>query len=201
MQAVRLSRSQRRAGARTLVQAFWNYSETVHLLPSESARRRALPRYLSGDCADSQAYDALLGVVVDGQVVGAAAWLPPEAYPVPARRQVAQVRYLLPAVPWALGTAREARRGQLVNRARHPREPHFYLRSVGVLPSWQGRGVGGAMLLPMIEEADKRALGCYLTTAEFQNVAFYERFNFRVLASYYPTPTWPKVWSMWRDPR
>jgi len=52
----------------------------------------------------------------------------------------------------------------------------------------------------MLHQADRRCVGCYLTTAEHENLAFYDRFGFRVLSNYRPTPTWPEVWGLWRDP-
>ena len=182
-----------------LVRAFWDYPETLHLLPDERRRRRVLPRYLAGDCADSAAYDHLFAAWVGGADAGVAAWLPPEGYPVPLRRQVAQVGHLLPAAPWGIGAAREALRGQHRNRAEHPREPHYFLRVVGVIPEHQRSGAGSALVQPVLEAADERGVGCYLTTALEQNVAFYRRFGFEVRSSYRPTPHWPQVWAMWRS--
>lgn len=183
-----------------LVEAFWDYPETVHLLPSERTRRQVLPRYLDGDCRDSLPHDGLLGVTIDGQTVGAAAWLPPEAYPIPLGRQLMQAALLAPALPWGIGAAREARRGQTANRARHPHEPHFFLRAVGVAPSFQGRGVGAALINHQIDIADARGIGCYLTTAKESNVSFYSRFGFETTDVYHPTASWPTVWAMWRPP-
>lgn len=184
-----------------MVEAFWDYPETVHLLPDERKRRHVLPRYLDGDCRDSLPHNTLLGVAIDGRIAGAAAWLPPEAYPIPLARQLTQVATLVPALPWGIGAAREARRGQTANRARHPREPHYFLRAVGVTPSFQGRGIGAALITHQIDVADSRRIGCYLTTAEEVNVGFYSRFGFETIDVYHPTSTWPTVWAMWRSPR
>lgn len=184
-----------------LVQAFWDYPETLHLLPDESHRRRVLPRYLLADARDAARFDLLLGAEVDGEVVGAAAWIPPEAYPVSLARQVRQGVDLLPALPWAWRNAREARRAQVENRARHRvHPPHFYLRAVGVDPTLQSRGIGGALLRPVLDAADERGVGCFLQTATAANAAWYERFGFRVADEYQPTPAWPTTWAMWREP-
>lgn len=196
-----LSRADRRAAVAAMVSAFWSYPETVHLLPREQNRRHVLPRYLDSDCGDSLLFGSLLGVAVDGQIAGAAAWLPPEAHPVPVRRQLAQIATLLPALPWGIGAAREARRGQTANRLRHPAEPHYFLRAVGVSPRFQGRGLGAALIEHQLARADQRGFGCYLTTANEANVSFYARFGFEVSDTYRPTPSWPTVWAMWRPPR
>jgi len=121
-----LGSSELHAAVRPLVKAFWTYSETVHLLPDERRRRRVLPRYLLSDVRDAARFGTLLAAEVDGEVVGAAAWIPPEAYPVSLGRQVRQLVDLAPALPWAWAAALEARRGQVANRTHHRGQPpHF----------------------------------------------------------------------------
>ena len=182
-----------------LTAAFWDYPETVHLLPHEGRRRRVLPRYLLSDCRDALRFGTLLGVRADGGITGVAAWIPPEAYPVSLRRQARQLADLAPAVPWAWRSAREAQRGQRANRVCHRRHPpHFYLRAIGVDPSQQGRGFGSSLVTPILELADERGVGCFLQTASEDNVHWYERFGFSVADAYRPTPTWPPNWTMWR---
>lgn len=184
-----------------LVAAFWDYPETCHLLPDSRRRRRVLPRYLASDCADSLAHNSLLGAWVADELVGVAAWLPPQAYPIPLRRQVAQAVHMVPALPWGVHAAREALRGQGANRGHHPKDaPHFYLRALGVDPRHQRGGVGGALLHPVLTQADESGVGCFLTTATRANVRYYEQFGFDVVATYRPTRTWPDVWAMWRKP-
>ena len=184
-----------------MVKAFWNYPETVHLLPQEGPRGRALPRYLRSDAKDAARFDLLLGAEVDGVIRGAAAWIPPEAYPVSIGRQVFQALDLLPALPSSWRSLPEARRGQAANRLRHRGSAdHFYLRAIGIDPEVQFRGLGSSLVQPVLELADRRAVGCYLQTATADNVPWYERFGFKVVDQYRPTTTWPEVWAMWRDP-
>ena len=196
-----LGRQEAHAAVPPMVQAFWRYPETVHLLPDEHTRRRVLRRYLLSDLRDSARFDLLLGARVDGAVVGAAAWLPPEGYPVSVSRQVRQALDLLPALPWAWRAAAEGRRGQVANRAHHrAHPPHFYLRTLGIAPELQGRGLGSALVRPVTEQADRLGVGCFLQTATPENVSWYRRFGFDVAAEYRPTPTWPTVWALWRPP-
>jgi GNAT superfamily N-acetyltransferase len=187
---------------RVLTSAFWEYPETVHLLPDERRRRHVLPRYLLSDACDAARFGTLYERRVDSAIAGVGAWIPPEAYPVSLRRQLLQLVDLAPALPWGWQAAREAQRAQGVNRAHHrPLPPHFYLRAIGVDPQRQGHGIGSSLMHPVLDAADRRKIGCFLQTATLANVHWYERFGFTVAVTYRPTPTWPDTWAMWRDPQ
>ncbi len=185
-----------------MVRAFWSFPETVHLLPRESNRRRVLPAYMRGDLLDAQRAGELFLAEDDGVVVGAAAWLPPSAYPISLRRQMAQLLPVIPVLPWAIGAAREGQRGQAQNKAHHAGYgPHHFLRAIGVDPSHQRRGVGHALMNPTLARADDEHVGCFLFTATEANAAWYQSLGFETAGRYNPTPTWPDVWAMWRAPR
>lgn len=200
-QVTTLARAEVDRAVPCLVKAFWAFPETVHLLPDEAARRRVLPRFLGADARDSADFEALLAAPDGDDIIGAAAWLPPAAYPIPVRRQLAQIRHLVPAAPWAIHAAREGSRGRKVVRAHHNSHgPHYYLRAIGVHPDHQGRGLGAALVRPMLERAADEGVGCYLTTTTEANVAWYEHLGFTRVATFHPTPTWPEVSAMWRHP-
>lgn len=78
--------------------------------------------------------------------------------------------------------------------------PHYFLRSVGVDPGAQGRGVGAGLIEPVLDQARGEGVGCFLWTAAAENVSWYERLGFSVVDSRRPTPTWPRVWAMWSEP-
>ena len=155
-----------RKAVSALVRAFWDYPETCHLLPAADARRRVLPRYLGCDCADAQSYGTLLGVEEDGRFVGAAAWLPPDGYPISTRRQLRQLAHLAPALPWCIGSGGRPCEGA-APRAIDTR-PSLTTSSdrSASSPITSGPGVGGALLAPILERADVEGVGCYLTTRE-----------------------------------
>lgn len=188
------------AAVRVLTSAFWTYPETVHLLPDEHRRHRVLPQYLLSDVRDALRFGTLFGAFDDGRVVGAAAWIPPQAYPVSTSRQIRQLVDLAPALPWGWRAALEAQRGRHKNREYHRRHPpHFYLRAVGVDPTCQSRGFGSSLVVPILTLADQQGVGCFLQTATADNVRWYEQFGFGVADVYHPTPSWPQTWTMWRD--
>ena len=136
-------------------------------------------------------------------IIGAIAWLPPERISdLDGAGSCAQLIPLIPALPWAIGAALEGRRGQSANRAHHTGyPPHYYVRAIGVDPSHQGKGLGTALMTPMLERADNEHVGCFLFTATEANAAWYQSLGFDIADRYNPTPTWPDVWAMWREPR
>jgi ribosomal protein S18 acetylase RimI-like enzyme len=83
----------------------------------------------------------------------------------------------------------------------HPRSPpHWYLAVLGTEPELQGRGLGSAVLAPVLEQADRDGVAAYLESSKESNIAFYARHGFRVSGEV-RLPRGPKLWPMWRDPR
>ena len=91
-----------------------------------------------------------------------------------------------------------ARGWQIIDGA-HPREPHWYLAILGTEPEAQGRGVGSALLQPVLDDCDRNEVPAYLESSKERNVAFYARHGFRVTQEL-ALPEGPPVWAMWRDP-
>jgi GNAT superfamily N-acetyltransferase len=82
----------------------------------------------------------------------------------------------------------------------HPHEPHsFYLTVLGTDPPHQGKGLGSALMQPVLELCDREALPAYLESSKERNIDFYSRFGFRVLREV-RLPRGPLMWPMWRDP-
>jgi ribosomal protein S18 acetylase RimI-like enzyme len=82
----------------------------------------------------------------------------------------------------------------------HPAEPHYYLPVVGVEPQWQGRGLGTALLRPVLERCDDEKLPAYLEASSPRNRALYQRHGFQVTGQFSVGPGSPPLWPMWRTP-
>jgi GNAT superfamily N-acetyltransferase len=82
----------------------------------------------------------------------------------------------------------------------HPVEPHYYLPVVGVEPEWQGRGLGTALMRPVLERCDDEKLPAYLEASSPLNRALYERHGFQVTGQFAVGPGSPPAWRMWRAP-
>jgi ribosomal protein S18 acetylase RimI-like enzyme len=87
-----------------------------------------------------------------------------------------------------------------VERLHPPTPPHWYLATLGTEPAAQGRGLGTAVLAPVLEECDRDGVGAYLESSKQSNVDYYARFGFRVTREV-RLPRGPRMWLMWRDAR
>jgi ribosomal protein S18 acetylase RimI-like enzyme len=128
---------------------------------------------------------------------GAALWVPPYPRPAALRERLAM------AVRWYAALGRRAGEvgAQLARIERaHPREPHWYLAVLGTDPRHQGRGVGSALLAPILARCDADRVPAYLESSKRTNVPFYERHGFRVQGEL-AIRGGPVIWRMLREAR
>ena len=115
-----------------------------------------------------------------GAVQGCALWQAPGApqgLPLPA---MLRMLLIAPSVFGFGGVLRALRTGAAVDAA-HPHTRHYYLAFLGVLPSAQGKGIGAALLRPVLARADAEGVPCYLENSNAANLPFYSRAGFRVV--------------------
>jgi L-amino acid N-acyltransferase YncA len=83
---------------------------------------------------------------------------------------------------------------------RHLREPHFYVRTVGVRTALQGQGMGSALMQPTLEKADSAGLPTYIEASSERSAALYERLGFLHMGVFELPEAGPPVWPMRRPP-
>jgi GNAT superfamily N-acetyltransferase len=138
-------------------------------------------------------------VYTDDQLRGAALWAPPGRWKVPVKRQVR----MAPALLRVFGARRLPllMRGLSVIDHHHPDEvPHWHLGILGTDPPAQGKGVGSAVMAPVLDRCDREGLPAYLESSKHANIAFYRRHGFEVTEEIL-LPEGPTIWGMWREPR
>jgi GNAT superfamily N-acetyltransferase len=125
---------------------------------------------------------------------GALAELPPGAWEFPKSQTGKET------LKWvrAFGTrSLLATRVARLMEERHLREPHFYVRFVGVRNALQGRGMGFALMQPTLERADSAGFPTYLEASSDRSAALYERLGFVHLGAL-ELPGGPPLWPMRR---
>lgn len=137
------------------------------------------------------------GIVwVDTAARGALVAAPPCRFPFPPPPPWVELRTL-----WVQGFSVRARWAESFEalQARHPIEPHWYLATLGVHPDAQRRGVGHALVAPLLQRADEDGVATYLETDRAANLPFYENLGFQILEESRVLDT--AVWHMQREAR
>jgi GNAT superfamily N-acetyltransferase len=186
--------------ASVLARSFHDNPNFVYLFPDE--RARALQRLQQMCLHDALGFGHVYAATIRGEIVGVAAWLPPDAFPLSPRRQLRvlpDTAIMLAASPRSIPRLLRFMAG--VSRL-HPAQPYWYLEVVGVEPAVQGLGVGTRLLEPVLTRADEAGQRCYLETMTERNVAWYSALGFEVVrAGVTFSPGGPPNWTMLRHPR
>lgn len=182
--------------AGVLADAFINDPMFTWLMPG-SLRLQARLRTMFG--AEMEQY-----VLPNGGTVwttsgydGAVSELPPGAWGMPLSFTGKEALKWLRAFGTRLALAGRVHR---VMQERHLREPHFYVRTVGVRTALQGRGVGSALMQPTLERADSAGLSTYIEASSERSAALYARLGFLHMDVLELPEGGPPVWLMRRLP-
>ena len=115
-------------------------------------------------------------VLTTSELTGAVIVMPPRAWRAPVRAT------LLEGGAFGVHLGRAARLGAAIewHHSRDGRDPHYYVRDVGVLPRMQGQGIGSRLLRRILQRCDSEGLPAYLEASSERNAVLYERLGFHV---------------------
>jgi GNAT superfamily N-acetyltransferase len=131
--------------------------------------------------------------------VGGALWYPPGKSKIGFAKQLS----LLPSwirIASFRGLKRIIDVGNAMSKV-HPSERHYYLQFIGVDPDHQGKGLGAALIQPVLQRCDREGCGAYLENTNEANRAFYKQRGFVVTGEIDLGQGAPLLWPMWRDPQ
>lgn len=130
--------------------------------------------------------------------LGVAVWMHPNQWKMSALTTLK----VLPAMVRALGTKTPRMMGALnaIEKV-HPEPEHYFLEAVGTARQMQGKGLGSALIRPMLERCDAEGMPAYLESSNPQNIPFYARHGFQPTGEIVVGKGAPTVTAMWRDPR
>jgi GNAT superfamily N-acetyltransferase len=183
--------------AEALARAFYDDPVVMWMLPDETRRSRTgAPGFATWL---EKIYLPKSEVYTDAACTSAALWSPPGKWRLPAGLQLR----LVPRFLRLFGVRRTPLilRGLTVLDKAHPDDrPHYYLGILGTDPDHQGKGLGSAVMQPVLERCDSEGIGAYLESSKERNVPYYRRHGFEVTYEV-RLPEGPPLWLMWRDPQ
>ena len=181
--------------AAALAQAFYDDPQFVWIIPDDARRLRILERVF--ELFHRRAWLEQDEAYTTDSVVGAAIWERPGEWKLGIGKQLAMV----PAMARVFGRyLPRVIRAITAVESNHPEELHYYLPFVGVVPGWQGRGLGAALMHPILTRCDDESLPAYLEASSPRNRALYERHGFVVTEEFRLAKDAPLLWRMWRAP-
>jgi GNAT superfamily N-acetyltransferase len=190
------SRADHEAAAEALALAFADDPAWAHLLPDDATRAEQLLLFFNAEVEHLDPEDHEVWLAEDG--AGAAVWVRPGRWRQPISVAMRQMRPMARVFGRRLGLAFWA---QLRFERRHPSSPrHWYLHYLGVEPRHQGRGLGGALMAPVLAECDAAGIPAYLESSTERNRRLYERNGFTLTRTFGLPIGGPPIREMWREP-
>jgi GNAT superfamily N-acetyltransferase len=187
------------SASRLLTAALRDDPGWTYVVPERRRRLAALNTITRVAVRDALVFGSVLAARDGDRLDGVAVWLPPGRYPMSRRRKMRTVPAMTALALRAPGDIRDLSRFGASIDAAFPVEPVWYLQVLGVHPERQRLGIGRRLLRPVLTEAERTGVVCYLETAQPDNVAYYQRLGFSLVVP--PAPLYPSGPSMARMTR
>lgn len=176
------------------------YNELVRSVSEDPVQKQeALMMYFDYSMIESQKYGALY--IPEGKTYGASIWSKPTDDVL--SNQI--FREKSDFIRQYLGEISLKKYIEIVSfmseraRAIVPAES-WYLSILGVTPTMQGKGLGSALVKPVLEITDAIGAPSYLETFTHGNLYFYQRLGYKEAASLIEPATASEYWIMLREP-
>jgi GNAT superfamily N-acetyltransferase len=177
-----------------LARAFDEDPVAIYIFPDAARRPHGLERFFRLQLGRTFLRRGEAYTTPDRQ--GGAFWLPPSSPKPGLRELLAQI----PMIPLLGRRLVPTLRLISLMEAHHPKSAHYYLGTLGTDPAWQGKGIGSALLQPVLDRCDEEGLPAYLESSNERNLPFYRRHGFGVSSVIVAPDGGPRLWLMWREP-
>lgn len=179
--------------ADALARAFYDDPVCQHVWPND-ARRRTYAN-LSFTRQMEVLWDRRV-IHADAETRSVAVWARPDEWDIPLQAVLRTVPTWLRARVGLRALLAYLRTDKL-----HPEEPHWYLEFLGTVPEAQGKGLGGAVLEPVLAQADREGVAVWTWSSNRKNLAFYHRHGFVVLDELPFADRGPSIFPIRRAPQ
>jgi GNAT superfamily N-acetyltransferase len=179
-----------------LCRSFADDPVMAHVFRNEGRRNAALRAYFTSQMRGD--YLRYGGCYTTDDHLGAAVWGPAGK---PLLTGIAGLANLVRVLPYVISHVKSTLEMINLIESMHPHEPHWYLATLGTDPEVQGRGIGSALMRPVLELCDVEGWPAYLESSKERNVPFYARHGFEVVKEVPLPGGGPSIWTMWRTPK
>ncbi len=199
---IQLAPKDKTAAVQVLTRAFHDDPLYVRLIPDEQERLQCLSWLWEATIHTS----LILGEVYTTPMLrGAACWMAPGQSDM-SLWQMVRTGFALPRAVMRYRPETRQRFLEvvsLIDRVRHKvmTSKYWYLWALGVEPAYQGQGIGGLLLQPILKRADDTDIPCYLETETERNIKFYQKHGFYVVHEEHIAWLDQKVWMLRREPK
>ena len=179
---IRLEAHLSEQASEVMARAFQDEPAWKYLIPDASRRLRLLPSFFSIVVRYSLLYGE---VYTTSSLEGVACWLPP-GNTLPRLSRLVRIGIRHASLGFELGWTGFRRYASMgsYDATVHKKSiqgKHWYLWALGVDPAYQGQGIGGMLMQPVLARAGSDGLACYLETSTEKNVAFYSKRGFTIV--------------------
>jgi ribosomal protein S18 acetylase RimI-like enzyme len=202
---IKLDSAQSELAVQSLAQAFAETAIFNVFLPEDLLRQAIVRQQFCRTLVNyAQVYNHSYTVIdrMTGQLQGSALWIPPEGLPDSLWRWLRSGGFeFLLQIEWRkLPTLLSIFFSLDVLPKAKLKQPYWYLMMLGVTPEFQGQGIGSQLLQPVLEQADRQGMICYLETSNEAAVRLYQRHGFEVHYSGLAHQNF-NYWTMIRQPQ
>lgn len=179
--------------AEVLAKAFYDDPLAIYFFPYENKRLKGLRRFFYAQLTGL--FGSKTIVLATQNLKACSIWVAPGTKP-----SVLKSGYRILPTAMSLGTRVGLAAFAIGYLERfHPKEPHFYLATIGCDPDYQGRGLGSSLINAQLKHIDEMGLPAYLESSKEKNVPYYKRFGFEVIKEVTLPKNGPPAFLMWRN--
>jgi ribosomal protein S18 acetylase RimI-like enzyme len=195
----RLDKSRVKPAAELVMRAFQDYPLSQYFYP-DSSQRSKVNRYIA---SISLYLGVRFGTVYadSPNLKGVACWIPSDHFHFGTWDLLTSVPWSDLAGFWFSGGNPVMSAGAYMDKIHECLAPfeHWYLSLLGVDPQFQGQGHASQLLRPVLAQADRQKIPCYLETNDEKDVLIYLHFGFKVVQEDILPHTPVKTWAMLRE--
>lgn len=166
---------------------------------TENDGKQAMLAYMDYSICEAEQFGE--SYVPSQQSYGISVWLKPRSKQQEKTRETLKEQFILDNIgPKTLALYQKVSRFMGDNAADQVDPGAWYLSTLGILPDFQGQGLGPSLIEDVLTKTDQLGVSTYLETFAKKNLNFYLRLGYQILDSFIEPVTGAEYWLLQRSP-